>query len=79
MPSYEDRIVKIGVHCSFPRLISKTKSVTPQFFLFLFCYLTAAKVCKKICVVKDFRANVLKSCAAVASKSRTVQSARGRR
>ena len=48
MSSYQDRFVKIGQLST--RFISKTKSVTPQFFAFLTkvtYYLTVAKVLKK--------------------------------
>ena len=59
--SYEGRFVKIGV--GFPRALqSKTKSVTPQ----VFCISNignslsdCSKSMKEICVVQDFRPNVL--------------------
>ena len=53
MSSYEDQFVRIRVHVVFHVLYFRNEVGDPP------NYLTVAKVGKKICVVEDFRANVL--------------------
>ena len=72
MSSYEGRFVKIGVVLT--RFISKTKSVTPQFFSISDIgnsLSDCSQSMKKICIVEVFRANVLKRNVDVAETSTT--------